>query len=80
MAIVIPGEPGKAEPDAGIVTPISSCSAPWGGQVDAGTAAHHHSAGDDPCRGRRDDAYPQRRPATPFPGVNPWGAVEGCAR
>jgi hypothetical protein len=24
---------------------------PWGGQVDAGPAADHHSAGDDPGRG-----------------------------
>ena len=28
-----------------------SFSALWGGQVDAGPAAHHHPAGDDPRRG-----------------------------
>src|SRR6266850_5992577 len=47
------------EMNAGVLTIICSCSAPWGGQVDAGPAPHHYFGGAVPRRSPRDDANPK---------------------
>src|SRR5262245_53719999 len=44
---------------------------PWGRQVDAGPAAHHHAAGDDPGRSHRDHTPPSRRRLTGRTGGGP---------
>jgi hypothetical protein len=43
--------PRQAKGHAGVLTQISSCLAPWGGHVEAGTPTHYHPAGHDPRRG-----------------------------
>jgi hypothetical protein len=61
MAVGIPGGSGTVERDTGVLTIMCSCSAPWSGPVDAGAAAHHHSAGHDPRGGPRDHVHPPHR-------------------